>query len=183
MKRLINRLLYFFSGTVLLLFLTYYLIKTLEFPQLEDYLQLVENHSAFSYVHYTVVGLLFLMALIFLILAFRPSSSRRKLSWQTHSGELEISKKAINSYIAKTLSRYDHIRLQNIQTTLRTRRDSQTINSIIEVLWFPTHASTEESVEEINENVKVKLEEFTNADVESIKIKIVDQATTDKRVI
>jgi hypothetical protein len=183
MKRVMKRLLYFFSGLMLLIFMAYYTIKTFQIPQLNEYILSLENYSAFWYVHYTIIGLIFLMSLIFLILAFRPSHSRRSLLWQTHSGDLEISKKSIESYIVKSISQFDHVRLNNIKTTLKSKGNRKSIESNIDVIWLPNHNSTESSLEDIGKYVKSKLEQFTNANVDGIKIKVIDQKKTDKRVI
>lgn len=181
-----KRLLYFFSGLVLLIFMAFYILKTFQIPQIpqiQGYLQSLENYNAFWYVYYTIIGLLFLMALIFLILAFRPSHKKRNLLWQTHSGDLELSKKSIESYIVKSISQFDHVRLDKINTILKSKKNRKSIKSTINVLWLPNHDSSEASLEDINKYVKTKLEEFTNANVDGIEIKVIDQAKTDKRVI
>lgn len=183
MKRLLKRLLYFFSGTLLLVFMVYYTLKTLRTPQLYGYILELENYNIFPYIHYVIVGSLFLMSLIFLILAFKPSHSSKKLSWETQSGKLEISKKAIESYIIKSISHFDHIRLHKITTSLKSRRNVKSIRSDIKILWLPSGDSSEASLEEINDYIKSKLEEFTKANVEEIKLNVIDQAKTDKRVV
>ncbi len=137
----------------------------------------------FWYAHYIIVGLLFLMSLILLILALQPSHNKRKLLWQTHSGDLEISKKSIESYIVKSISEFDHVRLNNIKTILKSKGNRKSIKADIDVLWLPSHDSLEASLEEINKYVKSKLEQFTNANVDGIKINVIDQAKTDKRVV
>ena len=183
MNRVMKRLLYFFSGLVLLVFMVYYISKTFQIPQIHEYILALENYNAFWYGYYVIIGLLFLMVLVFLILAFRPSHSRRSLSWKTHSGNLEISKKAIDSYIAKSICKFDHVRLDNIHTTLKAKGNRRSIKSTINVLWLPDHDSDQASLEDINQDVKSKLEQFTNANVDGIKIRVVDQAKTDKRVV
>lgn len=183
MRKLIKRLLYLFSGLVLLIFMTYYILKTFQIPQINEYILTLENYSAFSYVYYTIIGLLCLMSLVLLVLAFKPSHHRRSLVWQTHSGELELSKKSIESYIVKSLSQFDHLRLHDIHTTLKSHKNRKSIRSNVNVLWLPSHDSSEASLEEINEYVKSKLEQFTNANVDGINIKVIDQANTDKRVV
>ena len=135
MKRVMKRLLYFFSSLVLLIFMIYYISKTFQISQIHEYILALENQSAFWYGYYVIIGLLFLMALVFLILAFRPSHNRRRLLWQAHSGELELSKKAIESYIVKSIGQFDHVRLDHLHTTLKSKGNRKSIRSTIKV-WI-----------------------------------------------
>lgn len=180
---MMKRTLYFFSGLVLLIFMAYTIIKALEIPELYGYVLTLEKYNAFEYVYYSIIGLLFLMSLIFLILTFRPSHNKRTLLWKTHSGELELSKKSIESYIEKSITPFDHIRLHNMHTTLKSKGTKKSIRSNVNILWLPDHDKSEASLADINKHVKSKLEQFTNADVDGINIKVIDQKKTDKRVV
>lgn len=179
MKRVFS----FLFGLLLLIFLIYYAATLAPYERIKTWLEQVQSFNEFTLIHYIVLAVLLIISIFLILWAFRPSDKRHKLAWATTNGELVISRKAIDSYIEKTVNQFENVRIVSIDTTLKERNNKRTIDSVVKVLWAPSDDVPEYSVEDINSKIQSKLEEFTNANVENVKLIVTDQEKTEKRVI
>lgn len=179
MKRVFS----FLFGLLLMIFLIYYVATLAPYDRIKTWVGQAQAFNEFTLIHYIVLAVLLIISISFILWAFRPSYKRNKLSWNTTNGELVVSRKAIDSYIEKTVNQFDNVRIVSVDTTLKSKNNKRSIDSIVRVLWAPSSDDSEYSIEDINSVIQRKLEEFTNAHVEKVRLVVTDQQKTEKRVI
>lgn len=178
-----KRILSFLFGLLLMIFLIYYIATLTSYTLIKSWVDQVQSFNEFTMIHYIVLAVLLIISISFIVWAFRPSYKKNKLSWNTPNGRLIVSRKAIDSYIEKTVNRFDNVRIVSVHTTLKSKNNKRSIESIVRILWVPSDDSSEYSIENINSSIQKKLEEFTNAHVEKVKLIVTDQQKTKKKVI
>lgn len=171
-------------GLIILVFMVYYIFDYLNLPDIQPYIEDIESTSWFPYVHYSFMAALVIIGLVLLIVAFRPTNKSNRLVWETESGNLEISKVAVDNFIKRVISDEPNVVHHDTALTFRSNKDEQTIGGSIDVLWAASMHHKESSIQEIETRIREKLIEFTQADCSGLDLNVLDQhKDTTRRVI
>lgn len=179
-----RRLLDVLFGLIILVFMIYYIFDYLNLPDIQPYIDDMESSSWFPFVHYAFMALLVIIGLVLIIVALRPTNKTSRLVWENETGNLEISKVAIDSFVKKVISAEPNVVLHDTALTFRSTKAEQTIGGSIDVLWAASMHHKESSIHEIETRIKNKLTEFTQADCSELDLNVLDQhKDTTRRVI
>lgn len=180
MRRVID----FLFGLIIIIFMTYLIIDHLNVQQVQPYINDIQSLSWYDYLLYAFMAAMVIIGIVLLIMALRPSSRKNRLVWETDSGNLEVSRQAVESFIRSTVDREPNVVHEKTHLVFRSNGTDKRITGDIDVLWSANHQRTESSLDDLNHKIKSKLTEFTNADCSELKLNVLDQhKDTTRRVI
>lgn len=172
------------SGLIILVFMIYYIFDYLELSGIQPYIEDMQNTDWFPYVHYAFMAALVIIGLVYIIIGLRPSNKTSRLVWETESGNLEISKTAVESFIKKVVSEEPNVVHHNQTLSFRSKEGARTISGTVDLLWADNMRQKEDSIQVVSARVREKLTEFTEADCSELKFNVLDQhKDTSRRVI
>lgn len=181
----LRRVLDFFFGLIILVFMGYFIIDYLNISEVQPYINDLRAFDWYDYVLWGFMAALVIIGIVLIILALRPSGRSNRLVWETETGNLEVSKQAIDSFIKSTINNERNLIHHDNSLVLRsTNNGEKSISGSIDVLWVADTHKDESSLNEINDRLRRKLQEFTHSDTRDLKLNVLDQhKETTRRVI
>lgn len=98
-----RRLLDVLFGLVILVFMIYFIFDYLNLSGVQPYIDDMESTSWFPYVLYVFMALMVIIGITLIIIGLRPTKRSNRLVWETETGNLEIQKVAVESFIKKVI--------------------------------------------------------------------------------
>lgn len=179
-----RRLLDVLFGLVILVFMIYFIFDYLNLSGVQPFIDDMESTSWFPYVLYVFMALMVIIGITLIIIGLRPTKRSNRLVWETETGNLEIQKVAVESFIKKVISDEPNVVHHDTTLTFRSNKNEQTIEGSIDVLWAASMHHKEPSIQKIDARIKEKLSEFTQADCSGLNLNVLDQhKDTTRRVI
>lgn len=179
-----RRLLDVLFGLIILIFMTYYILDYLNVSGIQPYIDDMQNTNWFPYVLYAFMAALVVIGLVYIIIGLRPSNKTSRLVWETESGNLEISKPAVDSFIKKVVSEEPNVVHHDNDVRFFSKDGQKTISGTVNLLWADNMRKQEDSIHIIATRVREKLTEFTEADCRELKFNVLDQhKDTSRRVL
>lgn len=179
-----RRLLDVLFGLIILVFMTYYIFDYLSVSGIQPYIDDMQNTDWFPYVHYAFMAALVIIGLVYIIIGLRPTNKTSRLVWETESGNLEISKPAVLSFIKKVVSEEPNVVHHDHDVKFFSKDGQKTISGTVDLLWAENMRQHEDSIQVIATRIREKLTEFTEADCSELKFNVLDQhKDTSRRVI
>lgn len=179
-----RRLLDVLFGLIILVFMIYYIFDYLNLSGVQPYIDDMQNTGWFPYVLYAFMAALVIIGLVLIIVGLRPSNKTSRLVWETESGNLEISKPAVDSFIKKVIAEERNVVHHDNALTFLSKDGQKEISGTVNLLWADDMRRSEDSIHVISTRIKEKLSEFTEADCSKLKFNVLDQhKDTTRRVI
>ena len=177
-----KRLLSFLFGLFLLALIGVYTFLYINHSSIKDYQEKLQNQSWFdqTLLICSIVGLV--IAIGFLVYAFKPSHKKNGLFLKYSDGEIFMNKKSIEKVVLHTIDRYDAIRQPSVKAYLFQKKNLSYIDVSVDMLVAQTE-NVQTLLEKLREDIKFETERFSELPVHDVKLNVIDQKTVKKRVI
>lgn len=149
---------------------------------IRPYQQDLQQYSWFLPALYWASGLLMFVALLLVLLAFRPSYKSRGLHLSYQDGELYIDKKSIEKTVLHTIRKYDEVRQPSVDVQLFQKKQTSYIDVKVDLFVTQT-ANIQSYLKTIREDIKVNAERFAELPVREVSLNLLDQKSLNKRVL
>ncbi|NJI14323.1 alkaline shock response membrane anchor protein AmaP [Staphylococcus agnetis] len=171
MKRLKN----FILGLLIVVIVGFLLFMYIDHQSIKQYQNYFYQFIWFQPLLIGLAGLLILIGLILFFSAFKPTYRKPGLYKDYSDGHIYISRKSIENTVYDTLKQYDDIRQPNVISKLYNKKNHSYIDIKVDYL-VPTSTTNVQTLnEKIRNDIKERVEHFTEIPVRTLEINIRDQ--------
>ncbi|QKS70048.1 alkaline shock response membrane anchor protein AmaP [Paenalkalicoccus suaedae] len=147
-----------------------------------DALLALQQQSEVFWILIGVLSFLGLLSLIFFLTSFKSSGkkgfSSQSLNVSTTSGEIGISRQAIESTVMRTVRTVDGIRSADV--SIRIANKEEYVDVYISYTPFGDHP-VQQTAKALQDRVKTELESWLEISVREVRVEIQDKSNAEKK--